>query len=413
MEPPPAEQKKRGSGKSHPPRQVLVRLWGNEWEKWECDGPAGPSWVRVQSSSQWSDITGDQLYVALPAQKACALALRAPTAEEELGRESVLLQLELLGLHPPGQDPTQLELSLLEKRTDETVFRAIVFPSDFETPAGWQVKGFVPSPLAVAWPARAVLLWREGSALVLACTGDNSVISWETWHSTGENDTPAGRLELFLLELQQMGALFPPERVCDWSGLLPGDKFLGLPLEHPTEAPPPAAEIHSSRWLPPGILLAREQAARRKNLLRLGFGAAIGLVSLLLLVLSYLTWEQWKTNKLARRLAELEQAVGPSMLVARDWELLVESIEPRRFALEKLLLAVEALPPSGVRLSLFEARPDGLRIEGDARNVGLATLYFNSLQSAPGAENFDWSMPSPALQPDNSARFAIDGAFRP
>jgi hypothetical protein len=116
---------------------------------------------------------------------------------------------------------------------------------------------------------------------------------------------------------------------------------------------------------------------------------------------------------LARRLAELEQAVGPSMLVARDWELLVESIEPRRFALEKLLLAVEALPPSGVRLSLFEARPDGLRIEGDARNVGLATLYFNSLQSAPGAENFDWSMPSPALQPDNSARFAIDGAFRP
>jgi hypothetical protein len=410
---PSGEAKKRGRGGANQPRQKLVRLWGVEWEEWECDGPAGPSWVRVKTGKHLSEISSGRHFLALPARHVCALALRVPTVEEELGRESALLRLELLGLHPPGQEPTQLDLVLLQRRTEDSVYRASVFPGDYEVPAGWDGGGFLPSPLAVDWPSEAVLLWREGGVLVLGCTGEAGVTAWETWHPSGETTDVVSRLEVFLLELQEEGVLHPPRKICDWAGLLVEDRFLGLPVEHPAEAPPPAAEIQAGAWLPPGILAARERTRRRQNFLRIGMGAAIGVVSLLLLVLGYLTWEQWKTNKLARQVAEVEIAVGPSMLVARDWELLVDTIEPRRFALEKLLLAVEGLPQEGVRISLFEARPEGVRIEGDARNVGLATLYFNSLQNAPGAENYNWAMPSPALQPDNSARFAIDGAFQP
>lgn len=413
VEIPPGAEKKRGRNASHPPREQLVRMWGTEWEVWECDGPAGPSWVRVKNVARLADVPPGAHHLALPAQTVCAVAMRVPTAEEELGRESALLQLELLGLHPPGQDPTQRDIALLDKTAEEAVFRAVVYPSDYETPPQWNGAGFLPSPLAVDWPSRAIVLWKEGTALVLCCTGENGVVAWEIWHPSGENDHPGGRLELFLLELRRNGVLPATERICDWSGVLPGEKCLGLPIERPAESPPPSAELPRSAWVPPGVLAAREQASRRRNLLHLGMGVAIGVLTLLLLVLGYLTYEQWKTNQLARRVAELEVAVGPSILVARDWELLVDTIDPRRFALEKLLLAVEALPPDGVRLSLFEARLDGLRIEGDARNVGLATLYFNSLQSTPGAENFAWAMPSPALQPDNSARFAIDGVFRP
>jgi len=221
-----------------------------------------------------------------------------------------------------------------------------------------------------------------------------------------------GWLETFLLELRETGVVNEPEKICDFADAIGGADFFGLPVEK-LEEPVPSPPVGMPAWSPPGVLQSRLRGLRRRQWTRALSIAGAALVFLGVALGAYLFSRGMQIRSLQAQMEVLSLEVDPLIGIARQWELLSPSIEPDGFALEKLLLAVTALPAEGVRLSLFEALPEAVRIEGDARNVGLATLYFNSLQTQDGAERFSWNMPSPVLQPDNSARFAIDGTPLP
>jgi hypothetical protein len=389
---------------------LLVRPWGEGWQSWrESNDADGLSSWKLQAEAPTPDsLTGPECIFILPARMVCSLLSWAPQGDDALVFDSAQLQMEVAGLVNSQTDPLQLDFAMMQREEDRCLVRSLLFPGDYPAPLRSDYLAFLPSPLALALPPHALCLWREGSSMVACVTGEHTALVWE---SCPLPDGPAalhGWLETFLLELRANLWITKLEKLCDFTGTIQNAELLGLSVEQMQSAPP-VPPSRRPAWSPPGVLQSRLRVQRRRHLTR-GLLAAAAIVTFLGLAMGgYFLSREWQLRSLRAQVDALSVEVDPAIAIARQWELLAPSIDPDGFALEKLLLAVNALPGDGVRLSLFEALPETVRIEGDARNVGLATLYFNSLQALEGAEKYSWNMPSPVLQPDNSARFAIDG----
>lgn len=393
---------------------LLSRPWEEGWQLWEKPIEAGAVWHKTGEAATLSELERPALYVLLPARQVCAISLWISSTDATLVKESAMLQLEVAGLVSQGQ-AANVEITILQSKGENTLVRACAFPADYPVTPRADYAGFCPSPLALAIPEDTIMLWREGDSLVVALAANGGIPVWETCSLPIETIVFRGWLEAFLLEMHAGACLGSPRRIIDYSGILGRGSFLDIPVEMGLEdhGPEPRLPEKMPSWTPPGVRNAKETKRRRKVMVRGLLFASITLFVLALFLSGYLLNRHFQIKGLRQQVQEMDILITPSMQVARQWELLAPSIDTSRFALEKLLLAVQSLPAEGVRLSVFEMVPEGIRIEGDARIVGLATLYFNTLQTAKGGEGYEWSMPSPALQPDNSARFAIDGKHKP
>lgn len=356
---------------------------------------------------------GPVIYV-MPASRVISEALWLPVSEEDLVREAVWLQLEVRGLLPPNPAPEQVEITTLRRETSRTLVRADVYPGDLSLPPQLQAQHFLPSPLVCELSAETLAIWREEGNLVLALALAEGVLFWESRSDLTTPEALKAALEIFFLEWESQQLPSMVQRIEDHSGILQSASWQGLPIVSANPPVPPLRwPVRFPEWVPPAVRAARLQKEQKEKILQIlqVVGTTLGLIVLVLV--GYFTWQRTQLALLEREAVRLEQAAEPLRETARKWEELAGSIEPSSFALERLLLAVRALPGNGVRLSLFEMNTGGLRLEGDARNVGLANLYYNALRAAPGAEAFTWEMAPPALQPDNSAKFAIEATFPP
>jgi hypothetical protein len=392
----------------------LVRPWGEAWQRWkEIPARDGGGWALESEAATVEALVKQLCIVVLPARLVCAHLSWAPAGQSENVFESAQLQMEVAGLLTPQVPVEQAAFAVLTEQETRQLVRGILFPPDWAVPVRADYEAFIPSPLALKLPGRALCLWQEGAFLVACLTADDgAAVVWESCPLPDGSATLRGWLEIFLLELEAQEFPAHPAKVCDYTGLADTPELLGLPVEKPS---PPAPEPPTPLpiWAPPAVVDARARVLSRRQWTHAITAAAAGALLVAVVIGGYLAAREWQIRSLRAQVEELSASVEPSIAIARQWDLLEMSIDPDLFALEKLLLAVTALPADGVRLSLFEALPESVRIEGDARNVGLATLYFNSLQAQEGAEGFTWSMPSPVLQPDNSARFAIDATRQP
>lgn len=395
----------------HIPR--LLRPWNDGWQIWKKDPPEEP-WALEETRPSIASAPlppGDWL-CAVPARNAVSWAGWIPVEDAALARESASMLLEVNGFTNPATPPDSRILDTLAKINQKTLVRAAVFPADFDVPVDANWKGFLPSPLALPPAPGTLALHREGESLVARLCGMEGVRLWEAHAGIPEPSAARSWVELFLLEAEASELLPELRQITDYTGLLGVEPLFGTPVISAPDrenGPAPALPETLPEWTPPGVSAHREVLVQRKNLRRI-LSAAGALLGVLAIVAAAAILQSTIQNiRLRAEVSRLESLTAPLAATARDWELLADSIDPKRFALEKLLMAVNALPADGVRLSIFEATPSGVRIEGDARNVGLATLYFNALREEPAAAAYQWEMPPPALQPDNSARFAING----
>jgi hypothetical protein len=402
------------STQNNQPKRILLRPWGGAWQRWveTAEGNAAEPWKLDAEDSNAQPLVGPRCLFVLPARTVCSVLAWVPQGDDDAARESAQLQMEVAGMVNPQTDPAQLDVAVLLREESRSLARGLLFPPNYETQTRPDFEAFLPSPLALKLPSHALCLWLEGSSLVVCLTGENAPMIWESCPVPEGSAALRGWLETFLLELRASDFPVQLERLCDFSGVVEGASLLGLDVEK-LDAPAPMIPSTMPAWLPPAVLQARRNVALRQQWTRALTAAGAALFILGTALAGYLISKEWQLRSLRAEVDSLSVEVEPSIAIARQWELLSPSIDPSGFALEKLLLAVSALPADGVRLSLFEALPDSIRIEGDARNVGLATLFFNSLQAREGAENYSWNMPPPVLQPDNTARFAIDGTRLP
>lgn len=394
----------------------VLRLWGASWQRWRraVSSPEAP-WEMVQQTIDLSGVWAEVPVVVLPARTVCSGATWVPETDLANALESARLLAEAAGWIHSSTAEEQIEVSLLSRTQDTSLVRTLVYPADFTVPAGKEVTAFVPSPLALDLPPRALCAWREGAFFVLVLTGDSGPILWEARVEEPGTVGWDGWVQAFLMEAEAEGHGVHGIHAVDYEGQVPWCLPGGAPVqaEPSLTGPPPKIPITPIAWAPPAVLAARHAQKRRRTFMRLAAMGSALLAVVALACAGYLLTLRWQLDALREEVEAASLDATPAIRTARQWEAVATSILPTHFALEHLLLSVEALPPDGVRLSVFQSTPEGVRIEGDARNVGLATLYFNNLQAQPAAQNFAWEMGSPALQPDNSARFAIDGTRLP
>lgn len=371
-----------------------------------------PGEAHCEAFSSLAEVPAVPVCYSLPAHRVISEVFWIPAEEEDVVRESALLQLEVRGVLPPNASPEMSDLTLLRRDGGRTLVRADIFPTDLELPDGLDPLYFAASPLTGKIPGGTVCVWREESHVVLALGLPEGVLAWESRTDLKTGADVLAALEILLLEWNGAGLPCLVEKILDYSGMLEVETWNGIPVGHcATSLPPLEWPGRFPAWVPPAVKLRREALRQREKIVHLLqiTGGALGVI--LLVLIGFFAWQRTTLALLEHEVTAAEELALPHRETARDWEELSGSIDPKLFALERLLLIVQALPGNGVRLSLFEINSAKLRIEGDARNVGLANLYYNSLRSAPGAQGFVWEMAPPALQPDNSAKFAIEASF--
>jgi len=400
-------------------------LWSGPASRPVCAGPAEQP-LRLQP--------GPGCVMALPSRTFLSLPLWVPVVEESPAREQTQMKLEIKGLLGPNPEAAVWSFEGIRREQvaplgeGEPITRQLestaVLSSPF--PEEWLVEG------AVRHEPAGRMLGAPGSG---SCGGLRRELGrWTAdfyqggkWlHSQpllaqGLDASAAVELAATTAQLEGEGIFPSSARLEGWvvreEGVsLPEDfsRRLGLPVRgEPRIAPRPPAEAWN---LPPPALTerraGRQEAMRRKKILRLGL-AAYALV--LTLGLAYFAWPWARLAWVQAELRKIGSEANTIRSTAVLWREAAAWLQPRFNALELLWQVsrplVEKDPPllEGVRLTVFDLTPKRLRLEGEGKDLEKVEKYFQWLKAEPGLSGFSWKNPQPQLLPNGNARFVSEG----
>jgi len=95
--------------------------------------------------------------------------------------------------------------------------------------------------------------------------------------------------------------------------------------------------------------------------------------------------------------------------ISQRWIRLEPAFEKSWFPLVQLNSFTSALPGSGVVVREFRTTGRSLRIRGQARDVQLANRLLEDLKAMEAFSAYEWSMPNPKVEKNNTATFEIEG----
>ena len=112
---------------------------------------------------------------------------------------------------------------------------------------------------------------------------------------------------------------------------------------------------------------------------------------------------------LERHISILEPDVERVQLAEQRWRALEPAFDKNFFPVVQLSRITVALPGSGVLIR--ESRTSGrtIRIRGQARDVQLANRLKEDLENMQGFEAYEWALPNPKVEKNNTATFEIEG----
>ena len=93
---------------------------------------------------------------------------------------------------------------------------------------------------------------------------------------------------------------------------------------------------------------------------------------------------------------------------AQQWRALEPAIDVQRYPMLQLSHITGLMPPSGVVLKRFEAKPSEIELRGDARDLQTAAQFLEDLKKHPKLGRFTWEMPTPDMK-NKIASFKIQG----
>ncbi len=389
------------------PAITLTRLWGEKWESWEVSpAPSSPKLLGPDSTGA----TADRV-LAIPARLAVSAPLWVDSTDPQVIKESIELELEIRGLLPRRKS-SDADFSRTLTVGGRTLVLCVVFPA--EAPAPYEKQSFTnyeASPLLLDSQEDSVMLWREGDDLVAAFTRDGTMVYWGTLDWPADARRVGSWLTRTLLHLQATGVLIsPPARIVIDSGLQK-DGLSGL-LPHLREEYahfPPALGRRAFSWKPDSARENdRQDISSRKTRRLVTALAAVYLVVLVAAGLDY-GWLLLRSRGLENQIAELKIETEKFQPVVREWTLLGPGADTSAFPLETLHGIVRNMPPSGIRLTIYDVTNGQVTIEGEAETASLATEFFTSLSNDTDLARMNWQMPAPALLPNNAARFQLSG----
>jgi hypothetical protein len=384
-------------------------------------------WVGVSGDSEIArgpdlhDIVGRRadVVVGMPASEVSTFAVALPPTDQSLHANMIFAQAEKRGLVSSADGETLVDYELIGNDPEGDTFAVTVMPppaSDFiENGAA----GYTTSAWLRSAPTGGCCLWKESGRLVFGVYHGQIPIHVQVLSGGGQPDKAAAQeISLTLLGLRGDPALSghqpkemdfclpdaPPEAVKEFS------EALDIPVTQRMNPNALSQRVEGrSRLLPHAVSDSRR---KRKS----GRRVFLGLVALLIAYVVAISWlwidarnKSRKIESIERQLSITEPDVERIQMVEQRWKALEPAFEKDLFPLVQLSRITSALPGSGVVIREFKTSGRSSRIVGQARDVQLANQLLEDLQVMEGFERYQWSMPNPKVEKNNTATFVISG----
>lgn len=390
-------------------------------------------WILCSGSSETArgadlrELAGKRrdLLVGLPATSVSTFLVDLPPVEETLHESMILAQVDKRGLAGRGSALVDYERLAHGERGD--TFAVRVAP---ELPPAWIVPsaaGYtlsatlrVPSLARLSPNETSASIWREHDRLVLGLfVGGAPALVQVLGGKPEPGKALAAEVNLILLGLggERLFEQAPPTELVllldgvDEKELAEFRTHLSLPVR--LEAPrPPAKGEARPRLLPADVSRHRRRRRSVARNLALLAGALI-----VYAVAGAWIWKEAQATK--REIASLEYRIAivqPDaervQLAEERWRALEPAFDKDLFPVVQLSRITSALPGSGVVVRQYRTTGRQIRLRGQARDVQLANRLLEDLQGMEGFERYEWSMPNPKVERNNTATFEIEGKLK-
>ena len=403
---------------------VIFPAPGLEWELWACAG-----WRRGLSELAFHQTTTDPagaaknatgVVVALPVSQCLTFSTWLPGADSSLFADMVFSQIERRGLAARGRDELAFEYAVLAEEDGRTLVRITLLSADFpEALCLPNAKAFVVSPTLLPLPENQLIIWQERNQLVLAASRGRELVHTQVL-SRGNQPLAelAGDIQAIRVSLELERTVERFSGITLWGEFQDAAQALAaLKLPIRTESrPAPSSERVKVVTAQPGLLpaplrVARVASADRNRSIRFALAAAAAYALLVWGLWSYLHSLQSKRDGIAVSMASDGPMAAELGRTAGCWRAIEPAVNPRLYPIEQFYQCTTALPPAGIRFSVFETMGTDIRIKGIARNAPTLFRFVDDLKRNPEFANYQWKMGQPKLQKDDSAEFKLEGTL--
>lgn len=387
----------------------------------------GPGWVLVSggetkaADSTLSAAVGKRsdVVIGLPASKVSTFCVHLPLTDASLHESMIFAQIEKRGLATASKSETVYDfVSVKSDESGETFAVSVVSPLDDE----WilpQVQGYATTAALLVAPAGGARLWREHDRLVLGIYHDDEPVHVQALSCGSElNASAAQEVSLLLLSLggdEALSQMLPAGLEVAVGELSPSskedfEKGLSLPVtSYRDRVEARSNPAGKNRLLPDRIARFRRNRGTKKKV-----AAVLSVLLVVYLVAASWLWVEGKRavreiDSLERQLAIIEPDVTRIQEISQRWSRLEPAFEKSWFPLVQLNAFTSALPGSGVVVREFRTTGRNLRIRGQARDVQLANRLLEDLRAMEAFDAYEWSMPNPKVEKNNTATFEIEG----
>lgn len=360
------------------------------------------------------------LLVGIPSACVSTFVVDLPPAEPDLHENMIRAQVDKRGLSAKGGALIDYERIGGGERGDTFAVRVVPeLPADclLTTAAGYHLS----AALRISSGTRATAtVWREHGRLVLGIAIAGTVVHVQVLSGKPEvGKALASEINLILLGLRGetiFESAAPGEVVLALEGITEKELIefrsattLQVRCDRPVV---PAKGEARERLLPAEV--TRQRLRRRAAVRNLALGV-VGLV--VYTVVGVWVWKDAQVTKremasLERRISIIQPDVERVQLVEERWRSLEPAFEKDLFPVVQLSRITSALPGSGVVIREYRTSGRDIRIRGQARDVQLANRLLEDLQGMAEFERYEWSMPNPRVERNNTATFEIEGKLK-
>lgn len=362
----------------------------------------------------------NDVLVAFPSASVSTFVAELPPVEEALYESMIRAQVDKRGLSGKGSSLIDYERIDRNERGETFAVRVVADPpadTILPTAGGYQTSADLRGAVT---PGAGALIWREHGRLILGVYIGGIPAHVQILSGKPElGKTLASEVNLILLGLRGESVFenaAPRELLLALDSV--GEKeliefrsALSIPVRSEAIRFPAKAEARD-RLLPAAIV---DHRRRRRNFVRNLALLAAGLI--LYTVVGVWVWKDAKVTEreiasLERRIAIIQPDVERVQLVEERWRSLEPAFEKDLFPIVQLSRITAALPGSGVVIREYRTTGRDIRVRGQARDVQLANRLLEDLQGMNGFELYEWSMPNPRVERNNTATFEIQGKLK-
>ena len=382
-------------------------------------------WVLYQGGNETSrssdlrDLIGHRsdVVIGYPAEKVTTFPVVLPDTEESLYDSMIYSQLEKRGLLTGSEGEVLYDYEIVDRGSEGNTFAVSVVSDVSNELVDPNAAGYAPAAALHSVPENSCLLWKERGRLVLAIYKGNEPVHLQVLSGGDRLGAGiAGEINLILMGLRGDPCMddSKPEALVlkvDDSSAEERESFeeaLNLRVQATSTSCVSPGRI-SDRLLPAAVTKARrKRKAKSRNsvILAVLFVAyAVGLSAMIIKSRNTAA----EISSLKRQIGIVEPDVAWVQQVDQRWRNLEPAFEKSWFPVVQLSRLTSALPGSGVVIREYRTSGRNIRVRGQARDVQLANRLLEDLQAMEEFKAYDWSMPNPKVERNNTATFEIEG----